>query len=405
MTQATAPARRRLALPFGPGFWALAAVFLATMSFTTIPTPLYAAFERRDGFSTPVVTVVFTAYAVGVAAALYLVGHQGDRVGRIPVLAAAVLLEVLSAVVFLLFPQVPGLLVARLLSGLGVGAFTASATAQLGELRSAAAPDAGGRLPDAVATVANIGGLGLGPLVGGVLAVTTAPTSTPFLIYAIALVVLLGLALLVPETVRRAHPLPRYRPQHVVVPREARAAFWSAGVAVFAAFSVFGLFSAVTPSVLTTRFHEPSPLVIGAVSGVVLIAGALAQLGLLAVPVRTCLVVAVPAMVVGLAALAAGVLASSLPLFVIGGVVAGAGVGLVFRSCLGIVRGLVPPEARGETLAGVFLMAYLGLIVPVLAVGGALIALPVVPVLTAFVAVVAVLVLVAGLRLLRTTAS
>jgi MFS family permease len=384
-----------------PGFWTLGAVFLAAMSFTTVPTPLYADYQARDGFPTWMVTVVFAAYAVGVAAALYLVGHQGDRIGRRPLVAGAVACEAVSSLIFLLFPEVPGLLAARLLSGVGIGALTASATAQLGELH-----EAWGRrgvlLPAAVATVANLGGLGLGPLVAGLLAVLApAPLVTPYLVYLVLMLLALAAALLVPETVERRHPLPPYRPQRIAVPPESRAEFGAAGVAVFASFGVFGLFSAVAPSVLAKEFGATSPLASGAVAFGVLSAGALAQLAVLRVPVRPQLVAAVAASVGGLAALGIAVVAGLLPLFVTGGLVAGAGAGLVFRACLAVAAGLAPADRRGETLAGLFLAGYLGLIVPVLGVGAALAAFPPVPVLAAFDTAVAALVLVTGMLLLR----
>ncbi|MCU1472469.1 MFS transporter [Amnibacterium sp.] len=384
-------------------FWTLGAVFLLAMSFTTIPTPLYAAFERQDGFPSWVVTVVFAAYAVGVAVALVLVGHLGDVLGRRPVAVAAIAAELVAAVLFLAAPQLPGLLVARFVSGVGIGALTASATAQLSELHDRWRGP--GALPGAVATVANIGGLGLGPLVAGVLAVAApAPLVLPFVVYVVALVAAGVAALLVPETVDRPDPLPPYRPQRVAVAPEARGGFLAAGAAVFAGFSVFGLFGAVTPTVMARIFGVPSPLAIGAVTWSVFTAGALAQLAFLKASLRASLISAMVAIAAGLAALGVAPMLRALPLFVIGGIVAGAGVGLVFRACLGLVGSMAPEERRGETLAGLFLLAYLGLIVPVLAVGGALAALPPVPVLGVFAVAVAALVVVAGVRLERRAA-
>jgi predicted MFS family arabinose efflux permease len=388
----------------GAAFWTLGAVFLLAMSFTTIPTPLYAGFERQDGFPAWVVTVVFAAYAVGVAVALVLVGHLGDVLGRRPVAVAALAAELAAAVLFLAAPELPGLLVARFVSGVGIGALTASATAQLTELHDRWRGP--GALPGAVATVANIGGLGLGPLVAGALAVAApAPLVVPFVVYVVALVVAGVAAFLVPETVSRPDPLPRYRPQRVAVAPEARGGFVAAGVAVFAGFAVFGLFGAVTPAVLAHVFATPSPLAIGAVTCSVFTAGALAQLAFLKASLRVSLITAMAAVTVGLAALGVAPVLRALPLFVVGGIVAGGGVGLVFRACLGLVGPMAPPERRGETLAGLFLLAYLGLIVPVLAIGGALVVLPPVPVLGGFAAAAALLVLVAGVRLERRAAA
>ncbi|MGN6446733.1 MFS transporter [Amnibacterium sp.] len=390
-----APATR---LPAGAAFWTTAAVFLAAMAFTTIPTPLYAIYQQRDGFPTWVVTVVFAAYAVGVALSLYLVGHVSDWVGRKRPVLVALVLELIAAVLFALVPTVPVLIAARFLTGLGVGALTAAATAHLGELWRTAHGEARAGVPAAVATVANIGGLGLGPLVGGVLAAfVPAPLVTPYLVAVVVLVLAAAVMLATPETVHRtARP---WRPQRVAVPAEGRDVFSAAGAGVFGAFAVFGLFTSLAPSFLAGEFHSPSRLVAGAVPFGVFAVAAVAQLFFTPVPVRVQLVVATVAMVVGLAGLATGALLAAEAVFVVGGLVAGAGVGLLFRASLGVAGGLVEPERRGEVLAAMFLIAYVGLTVPVLAVGAAIAFLPAVPVLVVFSAVVAVLVAIAGPRM------
>jgi MFS family permease len=56
-------------------------------------------------------------------------------------------------------------------------------------------------------------------------------------------------------------------------------------------------------------------------------------------------------------------------MFIVGGVVTGAGGGLVFRGALTAAGSTAPPEARAEVLAGYFLGAYVGLSVPVVGLG------------------------------------
>ena len=46
------------------------------------PTPLYALYQARDGFSEFMVTVIYAAYAIGVIGALALAGHLSDWYGR-----------------------------------------------------------------------------------------------------------------------------------------------------------------------------------------------------------------------------------------------------------------------------------------------------------------------------------
>ena len=146
------------------GFIGVALAFATALAFTTLPAPLWSLYAQRDSFSSLIVTVVFAAYAVGVALSLFLVGHVSDWYGRRRVLLPALLLNVLAAVVFVLWPALPGLLVARVISGLGIGAVNATATAWLMELHAGyAGPDR--QHAEIVAAGANLGGLGAGALV------------------------------------------------------------------------------------------------------------------------------------------------------------------------------------------------------------------------------------------------
>jgi MFS family permease len=106
-------------------------------------------------------------------------------------------------------------------------------------------------------------------------------------------------------------------------------------------------------------------------------------------------------MSVGLVGVAAGGLVPNLWLFVIGGVIAGAGVGLVFRGAVATAASLADPGSRGEVLAALFLIAYAGLALPVLAVGVGVALLPDQLALLIFSAIIFVLVNVAGQRMLK----
>lgn len=379
-TDPTAPAHRSAPthpargarLTHRTGFLVVALAFATAMAFSTVPTPLYPLYQERDGFPTLAVTVVFAAYAVGVAVSLYLVGHLSDRLGRRPVLLAGLAAELLAAVLFLVWPGLVGLVVARLVSGVGIGAVTATATAHLTELRAAHRP-ARGADAGAVAGLANIGGLALGPLVGGLLAqLVPGPLTTPYLVFVVLLAAAAVAVALVPETVEASRERFVYRPQRVAVPREGRGALGAAAAATFAAFAVFGIFTSLTPSVLGGVLHEHSRLVAGLVSATVFASASLAQLATVRLPLRRQVGLAASLTLAGLALLGVGVAAASLPAFVASAAVAGAGVGALFRTALATAGSLAEPGRRGEVLAGVFLVAYVGLAVPVLLLGAAL---------------------------------
>src|ERR1700747_1323244 len=151
-------------------FWIVGYTFAVTMAFSALPTPLYVLYQARDHFSTFMITVIFAAYAVGVVASLFLAGHLSDWVGRRRMVLLAVLTNMFSGVLFLLWPATAGLIVARVVSGVSIGMLTATATAYLNELHAAARPGAGTIRSEVVATAANLGGIGLGPLLAGLLA-------------------------------------------------------------------------------------------------------------------------------------------------------------------------------------------------------------------------------------------
>jgi MFS family permease len=118
----------------GLGFWVVAFSFTLVMAFTTVPTPLWSLYAQRDRFSSLTITIVFAVYALAVALSLFLVGHISDWHGRRRVMMPALALEIVAGVVFIVWPALPGLLLARVLSGLGIGAVTATAMAWLSEL-------------------------------------------------------------------------------------------------------------------------------------------------------------------------------------------------------------------------------------------------------------------------------
>jgi MFS family permease len=74
-------------------------------------------------------------------------------------------------------------------------------------------------------------------------------------------------------------------------------------------------------------------------------------------------------MAISLPLIAVSVWFPDLALFLVGGTIAGAGAGVLFRGSLSTVAGMADPQHRGEALAGLFLMAYAGLTVPVIGLG------------------------------------
>ncbi|HEY6499471.1 MAG TPA: MFS transporter [Streptosporangiaceae bacterium] len=357
------------------GFWLVAYAFAVTMAFSAIPTPLYVLYQARDGFGSLTLTVIFAVYAAGVAVSLLLAGHLSDWAGRRRMLAAAIAVNLVSGVLFLTWLSVPGLLVARFVSGISIGLLTATATAHLTELHRAGraggpARSAGAGSADAVAIAANLGGIGLGPLLAGLLAqYAPDPLHLPYWVAEGLLVVGLLILAMVPETVTRPKPRPAYRPQRVSVPAASRPAFFAAGAAGGVVFAVFGLFNSLAPSFLAGPLHQHSHALAGIAAFIVFGAAAVSQIALARAAQGRLLRLGIALLVAGIVAVTVAVWVTSLPLLLIGGVLAGAGGGATFKGAVSTVIAIAPPQARGESLAGFFLAAYVGLAAPVVGLG------------------------------------
>lgn len=350
---------RRRAFPL------VAYAFAAVMLGTTLPTPLYSLYQHAFGFGTLLVTVVFAVYAVGVIAALLAFGALSDQVGRRAVLLPGVACSALSAVAFIAAHGLPGLFVGRALSGLSAGIFTGTATAAVVDL----APPGRGGPATLVANVCNIGGLGLGPVLAGVLA-QLAPLSLrlPYIVDLALLVPAAAGIWAMPEPVARREGA-HLRPQRLGVPPEVRATFARAALASFAGFSVFGLFTSVAPSFLGQTLGVHSHVVAGLAPFTAFAASVAAQLGLRRLGAHVALPAGCATLVAGLGLIAGALVAASVALLFAGAAVSGVGQALTFGAGLRELNAQAPEERRGEVESTYFVVSYVGLIIPVIGVG------------------------------------
>jgi len=301
----------------------------------------------------------------GVLAALLLAGRSSDQAGRKPVLATALAASALSTVVFILAPNVGVLLAGRILSGLSAGLMTGTATAALTELLPAPAS----RRAPLVATAANMGGLGLGPLIAGLFAqYAPHPTTGVFEVYLVMLAAA-GLCLLfVPETVSPRHR-PTLRFAGLGIPEWGRGEFIAAAAAAFSAFSLLGLFAALAPTFLGSVMHEHSHAVQGAVVFLLFAVGTLTQLLAARFPSRPVVMAGLSLLLAGLALIVAALAQAAIALFLAGTVVSGVAVGAVFLGSLATANRVAPPGRRGQAISTYFVACYCGLVIPVVGVG------------------------------------
>ncbi|MPV50605.1 MFS transporter [Pseudactinotalea sp. HY160] len=332
---------------------------------TTLPTPLYPLYEQLFSFSNLMTTLIYAVYATGVLAALMLLGRASDSVGRRPMLLAGLAAAAASGLVFLLGTGPAILFAGRVLSGVSAGIFTGTATVAIIEL---ARPELRPRAA-LVATTVNMLGLGFGPLLAGFLAAwAPAPLRLPYAAHLALLVLAFAAVWLMPETVghvrRRLPP-----PQRLSVPHQARAAFLPAALVGFAAFSVFGLLTAIEPAILRQLLDDSSPALAGLLLFSMFAGSALGQVSLARFTGPAALPTGCLVLLAGLAAFAGSLLTASLAALVVTNVVVGVGHGITFRAAVAAITAASPPDRRAEAMSTFFVIGYVGLSLPVVLVG------------------------------------
>jgi len=346
-------------------FLVVVLAFLVTMIGTTMPTPMYGIYQERIGFSLTTITVVFAMYAFGVLVSLLLFGRWSDALGRRPLLIAGLTISLVSDLVFLVADATWILLVARVVSGLSAGIYVGTATAAVIE----AAPERWRSRAPLVATAANIGGLGLGPVVAA--AIVDAfpwPLHLTFVVHIGVGLVVLALLTQVPETVD-VTPGARPRLQRPRVPAAARTTFVGAGIAGFAGFAVSGLFTAVSPRFVAEAVESPRPLVSVSVVFALFAASVAAQALWHRLPTQTGVNLGCALLTVGLLLFTASLATETLWLMLLAAVIAGAGQGISFSKGLASVLARIQPHERAGTTSAFFVVAYVAISVPVIGSG------------------------------------
>lgn len=346
------------------GLWLVAYAFFVVMLGTTLTTPLYPIYQQRFGFSPLLITVIFAVYSVSVIGGLLVFGRMSDVIGRRWVLFPGVVFSALSAIAFLTVAGLTPMLVGRVLSGLSAAIFTGTATAAMVDL----SPEDQRLRATTLAVAANLGGLGAGQLLAGVLSqYAPLPLQLCFIVDLALVVLAAGAILLIPETVERRET--RWRFQRLSIPPGVRAVFVPASIAGFCGFAVFGVYGSVVPSFMAKVLHLPNHALLGLLLFMLLAFSVAGQLAVHRLSERVALPVGAAGLIMGVLTLGLGVLLTQLWPLIISVVALGLGQGLVMGAGLGGINKRAPQERRGEVASTYFIVVYIGLAIPVVAVG------------------------------------
>lgn len=346
----------------------MASVITVAFMGSVIITPLYSLFQRKFGFSEITLTLVYAVYVVGNVAALFLFGQISDAVGRKRVTLPGLGLAGGSALLFLFAQGTIWLYAGRLAIGLAVGILSGTGTAWLAEHFG---PDARSEATVTAAT-ANLVGIAVGPLLGGLLAqYGPAPLKLPFVAYLIILAVV-AVAIVRPAETRerrvsRLREL-RVRPR-IGVPRERLGSFTAPAVTGFVTFALGGLYFALIPTIVIRELHRTNVAVGGlVVFELGVIAAACIVLGR-RLPAATAMVAGLLALLPAVALVVAAQATESMVLLLLATALAGVTMALGYRGSLEVVNRIAPDDSRAEVVSSYFVACFVGNSVPVIGLG------------------------------------
>jgi MFS family permease len=328
-------------------------ILIALLASSSVPTPLYSIYQAKWGFTPITVTVVFALYAFAVLSALLVVGKLSDHIGRRPVLAVALVMQIAALLVLTTAAGVPLLMVGRILQGLSTGVAVGALGAGLIDIN----PQRG--------TIAN----GVGPMTGTAsgallsgIAVQFLPAPTHLIYYvllAVVVVQLIGVALM---------QLASLKPQ-LGIPLRARATFLAAVPALVAVWSIAGFDGSLGPSLVRQLSGSSSFVMSGLPLAFLASASGIAVfLSRNIDPQRTMRVGSV-LVALGMAGALASVETGSVVGFFAATVVAGFGFGGGFQGGIRSVVPLAHPHERAGVLSALYVVCYIAFGLPAIGAG------------------------------------
>jgi MFS family permease len=345
-----------------PAIYLLASLIVTLLASSSTPTPLYAIYQARWGFSPITTTVVFGVYALTVLVALLTLGKLSDHLGRRPVLLAALAAQAVSLIVFATADGVPALMIARVLQGLSTG--TALGAIGAGMLD----------IDRERGTFANAVSPGMGTASGALvsaLAIRYLPAPTHLIYLALLGVFVLqglGVAFMRETVTPKRGALSSLVPE-IHLPRELRGSILTAAPVLFAVWALAGLYGALGPA-LVQALTGSSEVILGAASLTVLAGTAVVSVVVLRrAEAQAVMLTGILALILGVAVTLVALDVRSIALFFLGTAIGGIGFGSGFQ---GGIRTVVPRAAaheRSGVLSLLYTVSYLGMGLPAVIAG------------------------------------
>jgi MFS family permease len=340
--------------------FAAAIIMIVMTSGSTAMSSLFVIYREQWGITSADIAIVFSVYVGTLLPVLLLFGGLAERFGRRPVAAAGIVSMIAGLLTLTFAHSLPLLIAARLFQGVGVGLSIGAVSAALTDAYRAKAPL--GSVLQAVMAI----GLFTGPVISALAFDLGAGIN---LAYVPVLVLVAGMLALTPFLAERPAGSVATSAAEEPYPADVvGTALRFALPVAFVSWAGLSLFLSLVPAYLAATLHAMNP----AIGAGAVVAGQLASLVVTALfrniaPQRGG-VIGSSISVTGLAVLIAGTSLNIWALVVLATLMVGGGSGIASAAAFGIA-GRIGRGQRARVFARMYVAAYMGYSLPVLAIG------------------------------------
>lgn len=332
---------------------------------TALASPLYPIYQQLWQLMPSDITLIFVAYMFGCLTTLLFLGRTSNSIGYIKTMQIGLLVIIVGLIFSILASNAFYLSIGRFIIGIASGLMTTSAL--LGLIQSV--PPSHKHIAAQLSSIITAIGFGLGPFIGGLIAqFSKAPLVTPYIPIVIGSIICF-ISLFFLKTNDFDKQQFSFAPKLLRPEQKHHAQFWIICFAAFCIFAAFSLFASLSPSFLKDISPWHGPLVSGiAITSILFISAIVQYLARSIAPIKSLgygLIIGLISLVI--LALCMWLKLSSL--FFLSDILFGIAHGFGLIGAFGLIHRMTHAENRAAVMSTYLFIAYLGTILPILAVG------------------------------------
>ncbi len=331
--------------------------FMLILAAASAPTPLYQLFQSEFHFSTLMLTLIFSVYALSLLGTLLIAGSISDYVGRKPVVLASLCLMILAMMTFYFSNSTSHLLFARTAQGIGTALATSTLCAIIIEIDE--------KKGAKVNSFAPMTGMGLGMIITcSVFTFTQTPLKTVFLVLIILMVCALLFLSFTTETACSKKGALKSLRASICIPKGSRNKLAAISPINIALWMLSGFYLSLMPSLILDSIENTNIWVNG--SAFLMLTLFASGATLIAEKIKHAMLIGIVLLLFGVTLILSGVNQSIAILILMGSMSSGIGFGYCFMNELSFLLKGVDFKAKGELITVFYIESYLAFCIPII---------------------------------------